>query len=260
VPTVANPAAAHAAEPVPQDAHPVADQAGDALREEMLPFFLVEASVWRDQIATALLEWEAASSGPRAEALRQTIRAAVTNLGGSAATIGLTAIERLAFALLSELGGPGPHGSAPHETFAQLDAALRALAAPLGPEPAPATAELYNLAAVLGDLEESRAHAAPRIRDGLHALSAQLRHSSDQGGRGGRDCHSAAAGGARSARRTRPDGNAERPAGDRAPARPPDGGRGGIGNRGYNLARGVPDALDRSRGGGRLLRPAIVPV
>jgi hypothetical protein len=175
-------AAAHAAEPVPREAPPIADQAGAALREEMLPLFLVEASEWLDQIATALHEWEGASAGPRAEVLRRTIRAAVTNLGGSAATIGLTAIERLAFALLSELEGPGPHGSAPHETFAQIDVALRALAAAPGPEPARGAAELHHLAAALRELEESRAQASPRILEGLRALSAQLRCPGDQGG------------------------------------------------------------------------------
>jgi hypothetical protein len=84
--------------------------------------------------------------------------------------------------LLSDLEGPGPHGPAPQETFAQIDVALRALTAPPGPEPARATAELHRLAAALRDLEESRAQASPRIREGLQALSAQLRRSSDQGG------------------------------------------------------------------------------
>jgi chemotaxis protein histidine kinase CheA len=167
----------------------------DPFQGEMLALFLSEASEWLDQIAAALQELEAGAAPPCAETLRRTIRWAATNLGGSAATIGLTEVEECAFALMFHLQAGDalpPRGATLSAAFVRLKTALDSQASPL-PAPPPAASlpagvpggatpalDLQALSSALRELAASRAHSSHSIKETLESLAQQARNPQDR--------------------------------------------------------------------------------
>lgn len=72
----------------------------DAFLDEVLGLFVLEAQEWISQSNTALLELEHHPASDRKAKLYETISCGITNLGGSAATVELRDLEKLAFSLL----------------------------------------------------------------------------------------------------------------------------------------------------------------
>ncbi|HKN86069.1 MAG TPA: hypothetical protein VJV04_04370 [Nitrospiraceae bacterium] len=72
----------------------------DTFLDEVLGLFVLEAQEWINQSNTALLELEHHPVSDRKHKLYETIVCGITNLGGSAATVELRDLEKLAFGLL----------------------------------------------------------------------------------------------------------------------------------------------------------------
>jgi len=72
----------------------------DTFLDEVLGLFVLEAQEWINQSNTALLELEHHPVSDRKNKLYETIVCGITNLGGSAATVELRDLEKLAFGLL----------------------------------------------------------------------------------------------------------------------------------------------------------------
>jgi len=75
----------------------------DQFLEEVIGLFAQEGREWLGQIDQACKELEASPAPDRASKLWDTVRRGLTSLGGSAATVELTAIEQVSLALLSLL-------------------------------------------------------------------------------------------------------------------------------------------------------------
>jgi chemotaxis protein histidine kinase CheA len=78
----------------------MAAEAEDAFQRELIELFVQEAQEWLQQIHVALDELQQGPAADRHLKLAQTIRAGLTNLGGSAATINLGDVERASFSAL----------------------------------------------------------------------------------------------------------------------------------------------------------------
>ncbi len=72
----------------------------DAFQKELVELFVQEAREWLQQIHVALDELQQAPPFERHCALAQTIKVGISNLGGSAATLNLSDVERASFAAL----------------------------------------------------------------------------------------------------------------------------------------------------------------
>ena len=72
----------------------------DVFQKELVELFVQEAQEWLQQIHVALDELQQAPPSERHRALARTIKVGITNLGGSAATINLSDVERASFAAL----------------------------------------------------------------------------------------------------------------------------------------------------------------
>lgn len=72
----------------------------DAFQKELIDVFVQEAQEWLQQIHVALDELQQAPPPERHRALVETIKNGVANLGGTAATINLSEVERASFATL----------------------------------------------------------------------------------------------------------------------------------------------------------------
>jgi chemotaxis protein histidine kinase CheA len=72
----------------------------DAFQKELVELFVQEAQEWLQQIHVALDELQQSPPSERHRALAQTIKVGITNLGGSAATLNLSDVERASFSAL----------------------------------------------------------------------------------------------------------------------------------------------------------------
>ena len=72
----------------------------DGFQKELVELFVQEAQEWLQQIHVALDELQQAPASERHRALAQTIKVGITNLGGSAATVNLSDVERASFSAL----------------------------------------------------------------------------------------------------------------------------------------------------------------
>ncbi len=72
----------------------------DAFQKELVELFVQEAQEWLQQIHVALDELQQAPPAERYRSLAQTIKVGIANLGGSAATIHLSDVERASFSAL----------------------------------------------------------------------------------------------------------------------------------------------------------------
>lgn len=75
-------------------------EAEDGFQKELVELFVQEAHEWLQQIHVALDELQQAPEFGRHRALAQAIKVVITNLGGSAATVHLTDVERASFSAL----------------------------------------------------------------------------------------------------------------------------------------------------------------
>lgn len=78
----------------------MAVEAEDAFQKELIELFVQEAHEWLQQIHVALDELQQGPAPDRHRKLAETIKAGITNLGGSAATISLSDVERASFSAL----------------------------------------------------------------------------------------------------------------------------------------------------------------
>lgn len=78
----------------------MAADADDAFQKELTDLFVQEAQEWLQQVHVALDELQQGPAPDRHLKLAQTINAGITNLAGSAATIGLSDVERASFSAL----------------------------------------------------------------------------------------------------------------------------------------------------------------
>lgn len=109
----------------------------DQFLEEVVGLFALEGQEWLDQIRAAQTEIEQHPPRDKVDKLCETIRRALTNLGGSAATVELTVVEQVAhglLALIESLRGEGSPDASPRwgafrEGLDALAHALKALAA-----------------------------------------------------------------------------------------------------------------------------------
>jgi chemotaxis protein histidine kinase CheA len=72
----------------------------DEFQKELVELFVQEAHEWLQQIHIALDELQQSPDSDRHRVLAQTIKVGITNLGGSAATVNLTDVERASFSAL----------------------------------------------------------------------------------------------------------------------------------------------------------------
>ena len=72
----------------------------DGFQKELVELFVQEAHEWLQQIHVALDELQQAPESGRHRLLAQTIKVGISNLGGSAATVNLTDVERASFSAL----------------------------------------------------------------------------------------------------------------------------------------------------------------
>ncbi|HMS83682.1 MAG TPA: hypothetical protein PKD12_08530 [Nitrospira sp.] len=75
-------------------------EAEDGFQKELVELFVQEAHEWLQQIHVALDELQQAPESSRHRSLAQAIKVGITNLGGSAATVHLTDVERASFSAL----------------------------------------------------------------------------------------------------------------------------------------------------------------
>lgn len=75
-------------------------EAEDGFQKELVELFVQEAYEWLQQIHVALDELQQAPESDRHRLLAQTIKVGIANLGGSAATVKLTDVERASFSAL----------------------------------------------------------------------------------------------------------------------------------------------------------------
>jgi chemotaxis protein histidine kinase CheA len=98
----------------------------DQFFEEVIGLFALEAQEWISQIQGALGELEGGAAPEGAAKLYEVILRGLTNLGGSAATVELTAIEEVALALMPLIQAMQANG-ATVEQFAAVHAGLEAI-------------------------------------------------------------------------------------------------------------------------------------
>lgn len=156
---------------------------------EMLDLFLPEAREWLNQIEVALTELEAVPTTYRAKTLLYTIRSAATNLGGSAATVGMPTIEQLAFTLLPHVEAlesrdqsPAPPDCAAlRAAFAGVKTAFELLLPDSPPNSKPLDDTHAQLIAALQDLQESRAQSTHHTKEVLAGMLEKLRNETGRG-------------------------------------------------------------------------------
>ncbi len=107
----------------------------DAFQQELVDLFALEAQEWLQQARSALQLLESKPSPDLVPQLVEVIQRGVSNLGGSAATVELSAIEQLAFAVLPPLESLADKASSAiskdfatvREPLEQLAAAIRGI-------------------------------------------------------------------------------------------------------------------------------------
>jgi chemotaxis protein histidine kinase CheA len=145
--------------------HPHEDQ----FLEEVLGLFALEAQEWISQSKAALLELEGRPALDREAKLYETITCGISNLGGSAATVELPALETLAFALVPLLQAMGKHkGHTPPEQISVLREGLDAIIWSVEHLAETKTGEVSGLERILQKLAD--AAALPPLTDPIPTL------------------------------------------------------------------------------------------
>lgn len=168
---------------------PMPVETEDAFQKELVELFVQEAKEWLQQIHVALDELQQSPPVERHRALAQTIKVGVTNLGGSAATLNLSDVERASFSALpfvEAVQNPSAHISADDfltlcKQLGHIHGALtRATGitfdteqAPASVEHAPATIPTKELLALLRGLLEGDGHPRTFHRNLIHTMVTQ---------------------------------------------------------------------------------------
>jgi len=140
----------------------VIDRSDDPFQKEVLKLFALEAHEWLRQIRGALRELEGEPDQREKPKLFDVILRGVTNLGGSAATVELPAIQQLAFGLLPLLQALRSQGAlASAEQFTALRDGLERITAAVSQVAEPPAAASGEPARVTGDIAEPAPSAAP---------------------------------------------------------------------------------------------------
>jgi len=168
----------------------MAVEAEDAFQKELIELFVQEAHEWLQQIHVALDELQQGPPPDRHLKLAQTIKAGITNLGGSAATISLGDVERASFSTLpfvEAVENPASkisandfillckqlghiHTALTRATGVHFDADSVAESA----ECIPVTIASSELLAALRALEQSRSDGGLAHRNLVHTVIAQI--------------------------------------------------------------------------------------
>ena len=162
----------------------------DAFQKELIELFVQEAQEWLQQIHVALDELQQGPAPDRHQKLAQTIKAGLANLGGSAATISLSDVERASFAALPFVEAvQDPAGKISANDFVLLckqlghihTAFTRATGVTFDAEsPAasvespPVTIPTNNLLAALRELQQRQAGASSVHRNLVQTVIAQV--------------------------------------------------------------------------------------
>jgi chemotaxis protein histidine kinase CheA len=166
----------------------MAVDADDAFQKELIDLFVQEAHEWLQQIHVALDELQQGPAPDRHIKLAQTIKAGLANLGGSAATINLSDVERASFSALPFVEAVQDPAAAlsPNDFLAlcrQLGhihtALTRATGVTFAAEGAaadtvPVTIPAENLLAALQRLQERQAGAGSSRRNLVQTVIAQV--------------------------------------------------------------------------------------
>ena len=130
----------------------------DAFQQELVDLFAIEAQEWLQQARSALQLLESKPSPDLIPQLVEVIQRGVSNLGGSAATVELPAIEQLAFTILPALESLDQKASsatsqdfaAVREPMEKLAATIQSIATPAaGPAPSASSSQPESQSASL---------------------------------------------------------------------------------------------------------------
>lgn len=162
----------------------------DVFQRELIELFAQEAQEWLQQIHVALDELQQGPAAERHLKLAQTIRAGLTNLGGSAATINLHDVERASFSALPFVEAvQDPAVTLSVDDFIALCKQLghihtaltratgvmfNAESAEICAESVPVTIPSRELLAALYKLQGRQAAQAPSVRNLVHIMIAQV--------------------------------------------------------------------------------------
>lgn len=165
----------------------MAVDADDAFQKELIDLFVQEAHEWLQQIHVALDELQQGPAPDRHRKLAQTIKAGLANLGGSAATINLSDVERASFSALPFVEAvQDPTAAISVNDFLALckqlghihTALTRATGMTFGGEShadsAPVTISAEDLLAALRRLQERQAGAGSTRRNLVQVVIAQV--------------------------------------------------------------------------------------
>lgn len=168
----------------------MAPETEDEFQKELVEVFVQEAQEWLQQIHVALDELQQGPAHDRHLKLVHTIKAGVTNLGGSAATLNLGDIEQASFSTLPFVEAvQDPTAKLSANDFIALckhlghihTALTRATGASFDVENAGASAEILpvtimtrDLLAALRGLQEREVKSGPFHRNLVQALIAQV--------------------------------------------------------------------------------------
>jgi chemotaxis protein histidine kinase CheA len=156
-------------------------EADSQFLDEVLGLFALEAQEWVSQAKAALKEL--ADTGKpcppyRAGKLYDAIVRGISNLGGSAATVNLEPVEKVAFAVLPVLQTMQAHNGAPSsEQLTAVQEALDHILATVQQLAEKKTAATLDVDSVLGRLERSRSILSHAVTSAETGRSEEIRHA-----------------------------------------------------------------------------------
>lgn len=149
--------------------------------EEVLGLFSLEAQEWIRQIHSAVLELESGPTADRRLKLFDIIIRGITNLGGSAATVELPAIERLAFALVPLVHEMRDHdGTASVEQVEILRESLAVIASAIQNLAETRARGISDLERVVSRITAATDHTAPPAAVPVQEIGQQEPASSER--------------------------------------------------------------------------------
>jgi chemotaxis protein histidine kinase CheA len=156
-------------------------EADSQFLDEVLGLFALEAQEWVGQANLALKELaDTGKPCPRERAgkLYDAIVRGISNLGGSAATVNLEPVEKMAFAILPVLQAMQAHHGAPsNEQIAAVQEALDQILATVQQLAEKQTGATSDVDSIVSRLERSRTTPTPPATPAETGRSAELRHA-----------------------------------------------------------------------------------
>lgn len=153
----------------------------DQFLEEVLGLFSLEAQEWISQIHSAVLELESGPTADRRLKLFDIILRGITNLGGSAATVELPAIEQLAFALVPLVHEMRDHdGTAWGEQVAILRESLAVISSAIQNLAETRAGDISDLERIMARITAATARTAPPAAVPAQEIGQQKPASSER--------------------------------------------------------------------------------